>query len=165
MELIELTRHDAPAVKDVVLIEGLPGVGNVGKLAADHLVDHLEAKPWIDIASHDFPPQVNVQDDGTVDLVGCRLWVAPGARKGGDMVMMTGDYQPMTLEGQYASSRRSWKNCTTSAARNSTPWVGMPPARRTTMAASSAPPPTPRLSNVSRNMAWNSAPRSRVAAS
>jgi uncharacterized protein len=33
---------DAPALDDPVLVEGLPGVGLVGKIAADHLVDHFE---------------------------------------------------------------------------------------------------------------------------
>ena len=31
-------------IKDPVLIEGLPGMGNVGKIAVDFLIDVLNAK-------------------------------------------------------------------------------------------------------------------------
>jgi hypothetical protein len=98
---VRLKRHKAPAVRDVVFIEGLPGVGNVGKLACDHLVDVTSAKAWIDLMSTDFPPQVTVQKDGTVRLVRAQLWVAPKAADGRDLVIMTGDYQPLTAQGQH----------------------------------------------------------------
>lgn len=101
MSGIRFKEHKAPAVKDPVFIEGLPGVGNVGKLACDHLVDVTDAKPWADIFSQDFPPQVTVQEDGTVRLVRARLWVAPGACGGRDLVIMTGDFQPMSPQGQH----------------------------------------------------------------
>ena len=98
---VRFVEHKAPAVKDAIFIEGLPGVGNVGKLAADHLADVLGAKLWYEIFSRDFPPQVTVQDDGTVRLVRACLWVAPKAADGRDVVLMTGDFQPMSPQGQY----------------------------------------------------------------
>ena len=33
-----------PKLKNPTLIEGLPGIGNVGKIAADFIVDELKAK-------------------------------------------------------------------------------------------------------------------------
>jgi hypothetical protein len=42
-----------------------------------------------------------VQKDGTVRLVRAQLWVAPKAADGRDLVIMTGDYQPLTAQGQH----------------------------------------------------------------
>ena len=33
-----------PKLKNAVFIEGLPGIGNVGKVAVDFLIDELKAK-------------------------------------------------------------------------------------------------------------------------
>ena len=54
--MIEFT--EKPKLKNPVFIEGLPGVGNVGKLAAEHLVDELNAKKFAEVYSKYFPPQV-----------------------------------------------------------------------------------------------------------
>ena len=54
-------------LKDPVFIEGLPGIGHVGKLVADHLVRELNAEKIIEIYSHYFPPQVIVKEDGKLD--------------------------------------------------------------------------------------------------
>lgn len=106
MDLVRFVEHAKPKVQDPVFVEGLPGVGNVGKLACDHLVDELGATLWCDIFSYDFPPQVTIQADGTVHLVRCQLWSAPRAAANGkekrDVVLMTGDYQPLSSQGQYA---------------------------------------------------------------
>lgn len=87
--------------KNPVLLEGLPGVGNVGKLACDHIVKQLDATLWYDITSRDFPPQVTIQADGTVRLVRAQLWHIPAALGKRDLVLLTGDFQPMTPDGQF----------------------------------------------------------------
>jgi len=102
MDLMRFVEHDAPPVRDVVLVEGLPGVGNVGKLAAQHLVDTLDATLWCDIFSHDFPPQVTIQEDGTVRLVRNQLWTVPAKGGAPALVVLTGDYQPLSSKGQFA---------------------------------------------------------------
>ena len=40
-----------PKLKKPVFIEGLPGIGNVGKLAVDFLIDELKAKKIFEITS------------------------------------------------------------------------------------------------------------------
>ena len=47
-----------PKLKNPILIEGLPGIGNVGKLAVEHLIDKTNAVKFAEIYSKDFPPQV-----------------------------------------------------------------------------------------------------------
>jgi uncharacterized protein (TIGR00162 family) len=86
---------------DPILIEGLPGVGNVGKLAADHLIEEFEARQVAEIHSPHFPPQVLMHENGTVRLVNneVHLWENPDGR---DLVILIGDYQGLTGEGQYA---------------------------------------------------------------
>ena len=102
MDLVRLVEHKAPRVSAPVLVEGLPGIGNVGKLAAQQIVDTSGAALWFDVFSNDFPPQVTVEDDGTVRLVRCQLWVVPARRGTPPMVVLTGDYQPLSSPGQYA---------------------------------------------------------------
>jgi uncharacterized protein len=98
--LLRITEHAKPmGVKDPVFVEGLPGVGHVGKLAAQHVVDSGKATLWATLHSPDFPPQVNVGDDGVAHLLKAQLWVLKG--KGSPLVVLTGDAQPQTGEGQW----------------------------------------------------------------
>src|SRR5688572_20907844 len=101
MDLFRFVEHGKPKLVKPVFIEGLPGVGNVGKLAAQQVVDTVGAMLWCDIIGRDFPPQVTIQEDGTVRLVRCQLWTAKGKGKRPDLVILTGDYQPLSSAGQH----------------------------------------------------------------
>jgi uncharacterized protein (TIGR00162 family) len=102
MREVQIDITERPQLRDPVFIEGLPGVGNVGKLAADHLIEVLGATRFATITSKHFPPQVLVLGDGTIRLVNNELyfWRAqhPGQR---DLVVLIGDYQGLTADGQY----------------------------------------------------------------
>ena len=50
-----------------IFIEALPGLGHVGKLAADHMIDELNATKFAEIYSPSFPPQVLIKEDGIID--------------------------------------------------------------------------------------------------
>jgi len=103
MDNITIRYTDHPKLDDPIFIEGLPGIGNVGKLAAEHLKDELKAVKFAEIFSKYFPPQVLVQDDGQVKLVNNEMhFVKRGP--GRDLVLLTGDYQGLTPEGQYELS-------------------------------------------------------------
>jgi uncharacterized protein (TIGR00162 family) len=108
MDDIMVTHHERPQLKNPVFIEGLPGVGNVGKLAAEHLVDELKARKFITLQSKFLPPQVLVGDDGILRLVSNDMYyVRRKGPKGPDLVFLVGDYQGITPEGQYELSYRS----------------------------------------------------------
>jgi uncharacterized protein (TIGR00162 family) len=93
---------EVPKLKDPIFIEGLPGVGNVGKLAADHLIQELGAKKYAEIHSRHFPPQVLVQPDGTVRLVSNELYYYKAQNdEQRDLILLIGDYQGLTADGQY----------------------------------------------------------------
>ncbi len=91
-----------PKLKDPILIEGLPGIGNVGKLAVEHLIDSIDASKFAEIYSKDFPPQVFINPDGTIELVKNEFYYWKAKKKDQrDLVLLTGDYQGLSSHGQY----------------------------------------------------------------
>ncbi len=108
MENIVVRYLERPTLNDPIFIEGLPGIGNVGKLAAEHLRDELKGVKFAEIFSKYFPPQVLVQEDGLVKLVDNELYYVRREGKR-DFVILVGDYQGLTPEGQYELSDRVLK--------------------------------------------------------
>ncbi len=104
MDDVVVIYKEKPELKDPVLVEGLPGVGNVGKLAAEHLVDQLDAKKFVEIYSKYFPPQVLVNDSGIVKLVNNEMFYVKRPEAASDLVVLIGDYQGLTPDGQYELS-------------------------------------------------------------
>lgn len=68
MDEIEVESLADPDLRDPVLVEGLPGVGHVGKLAAEHLLEEFESTLVRRVYAEEFPPQVDVDDDGVASL-------------------------------------------------------------------------------------------------
>lgn len=98
---------EKPLLDKPILIEGLPGIGNVGKLAVEHLIESIGAKKFVEIYSKDFPPQVFINPDGTIKLVNNELyyWKARSRRQR-DLILLTGDYQGLSSSGQYELADR-----------------------------------------------------------
>jgi len=91
-----------PNLKNPILIEGLPGIGNVGKLAVEHLIDTIGAEKFAEVYSKDFPPQVFINTDGTTKLVNNEFFYWKAKKKNqNDIVLLTGDYQGLSSQGQY----------------------------------------------------------------
>ena len=86
---------------DPVLVEGLPGVGHVGKLAVDHLLEELDVESTLvrRIHSQEFPPQVTVED-GVTSLTCAEISVVT-VPDGRDLLLLTGDHQAQTNHGHY----------------------------------------------------------------
>ncbi|MBN2881358.1 PAC2 family protein [Candidatus Woesearchaeota archaeon] len=78
--------------KKSILIEGLPGIGNVGKIAVDFLIDEIEAKKILEITSSSFPHSVFVNEDNLVELPKVQLFY----KKIGSItyLFLSGDIQP-----------------------------------------------------------------------
>ncbi len=107
MDEIIVKYLEKPDLKDPLFIEGLPGVGNVGKLAAEHLIDEIEATLFAEIYSIYLPPQVLVDEDGIARLVNNLMYYKKGVGdKERDIIILTGDYQGMTPQGQYILTDR-----------------------------------------------------------
>jgi uncharacterized protein (TIGR00162 family) len=107
MEDVVVLWDEKVTLRDPVLVEGLPGVGNVGKLAADYLKDALKAKHLATLYSKYFPPQVYVNEEGVIRLVSNDLYYVKGGRAPArDLLILVGDYQGLSPEGQYELTDR-----------------------------------------------------------
>jgi len=85
-----------------ILIVGLPGIGSVGKLVAEHLRREFDAHKIATIYSPHFPHQVVMLKSGGVRLVNNRLYLIKSKKpSGNDIIILTGDAQALSPEGQY----------------------------------------------------------------
>ncbi|GAA0659755.1 proteasome assembly chaperone family protein [Salarchaeum japonicum] len=82
-----------------VFVEGLPGVGHVGKLVAEHVVEEGESTLVRRVYSEHFPPQVTVGDEGVAELA--HVEVHAVETEGRDLLVLTGDHQAQENAGHY----------------------------------------------------------------
>ncbi len=88
-----------------VLIEGLPGLGLVGKIALRYLIKQLKPKKIAYLYSPHFPYFVLVNKKGNVRLLRGAFYYYQNP-KGQDILLFTGDSQSQTIEGQYEIADR-----------------------------------------------------------
>ncbi len=79
------------------MVEGLPGVGNVGRLCARHLIRTFEGEKVADMYSTAFPHQVRTLADGTLARMGNEIHLV---RSGVDMLILSGQMQPLPTDFQ-----------------------------------------------------------------
>jgi len=82
-----------------VLVEGLPGVGHVGKLAAEHLIEVADGEAAWRVYSEHFPPQVTVDGEGLTELAHASFYAVE--TDGRDLLVLTGDHQAGDTVGHY----------------------------------------------------------------
>ena len=87
--------------KDPVLIEGLPGLGLVGKIAMRYLIKQLKAQKFAYLYSPHFPYFVLVNKKGNVRLLRGAFYYVKNDAGPNDLILFTGDSQSQTIEGQY----------------------------------------------------------------
>jgi len=87
--------------KKTVLIEGLPGLGLVGKIALEYLVKQLNAKKVAELYSPHFAYYVPVDDEGILRLLRLEFYYWSNSKRDDDLILLTGDCQAQTIEGQY----------------------------------------------------------------
>lgn len=87
------------ALRSPVLIEGLPGIGQVGKLVAEYMIHILGAEKIAEIHSIYFPPHVIIEETGVARLVRNELYLHRAENC--DLVFLVGDYQSTSNEGHY----------------------------------------------------------------
>ncbi len=89
-----------------VLIEGLPGLGLVGKIAMRYLIKQLKAQKIAYLYSPHFPYFVLVNKKGNVRLLRGVFYYWKNPQGGNDLILFTGDSQSQTIEGQYEIADR-----------------------------------------------------------
>ncbi|MBD3259412.1 hypothetical protein GF371_02150 [Candidatus Woesearchaeota archaeon] len=86
-------------LKNPVLIEGLPGIANVGKIAVDFMVDNKKAKKLYEITSYLLPHSVFIQENNLVALPKLEIYLL--RLKERDVLFLAGDVQPINEYGCY----------------------------------------------------------------
>jgi proteasome assembly chaperone (PAC2) family protein len=81
-----------PALENPVFVQGLPGFGNVGRIAAHLLIKFCEAKPFAELYSPSFPDYVSISTKGITHLPKYEFYAAPMEKN--NLVIMTGETQP-----------------------------------------------------------------------
>ncbi len=81
-----------PNLETPVFVQGLPGFGNVGRIAMHLLVKYTGAKPFAELFSPSFPDYVSVSSKGLCHLPKYDFYSA--TLDGTSLVMMTGETQP-----------------------------------------------------------------------
>ncbi|QDX41505.1 proteasome assembly chaperone family protein [Salarchaeum sp. JOR-1] len=99
MDELEVETLADADLTEPVFVEGLPGVGHVGKLVAEHIVEEGESTLVRRVYSEHFPPQVTVGDEGVAELAHVEVHAVETA--GRDLLVLTGDHQAQENAGHY----------------------------------------------------------------
>ncbi|MCS7135271.1 MAG: proteasome assembly chaperone family protein [Candidatus Aenigmarchaeota archaeon] len=91
-----------PKLKNPIFIEGLPGVGNVGRIAAGYLVEQLKAVKYADLLSTHFYPFVLLHQSSAVHVLKNEFyyWKAKKSNQR-DLIILIGDSQSIDPIGHY----------------------------------------------------------------
>ncbi len=87
--------------KDPILIEGLPGMGMVGRIATRYLIKQLGAQRFAELYSPHFPYYILVNKKGNVRLLRSEFYFWKNPKGPNDLLFLIGDSQAQTIEGQY----------------------------------------------------------------
>ena len=102
MEITEINILEDVKLNNPIFIEALPGIGHVGKLAADHMIDELNATKFAEIYSPSFPPQVFVGEEGLIENMINELYYVKNLGEDNlDIILLVGNTQALSPEGQY----------------------------------------------------------------
>ena len=86
-------------INNPVLLEGLPGMGNVGKITVDFIIQTLEADKIYEIYSDTFPSCVFLNEEGIAELPKIEIYHKKTKNK--ELLLLTGDIQPSDERGCY----------------------------------------------------------------
>lgn len=99
----KIRAHDKlPKLKDPIFVEGLPGVGNVGRIAAGYLAEQLGAKEFAELFSPHFLPFVLLHQSSAVHVLKNEFYYWKAKKKNQrDLVILIGDSQSIDPVGHY----------------------------------------------------------------
>ncbi len=81
-----------PPLENPIFVQGLPGFGNVGRIAAHLLVKFFEAKPFAELYSPSFPDYISITSKGVAHLPKYDFYYAPMEKN--NLIIMSGEIQP-----------------------------------------------------------------------
>ncbi len=93
---------EKPKLKNPLLIEGLPGVGNIGRVAAGYLIEELGAKKFAQLYSEHFFPFVMLHENYQIHLLKNEFYYWKAKKAGQrDIIFLVGDCQSLSTHGHY----------------------------------------------------------------
>lgn len=87
-------------VENPVFLEGLAGIGHIGRNVVSYIAEHTEAERVGSIYSHHFPPFTMVQDDKTVETIRNEIYQLKREGKD-DLVLLEGNATANTPQGHH----------------------------------------------------------------
>src|SRR3972149_10455984 len=81
-----------PSLENPIFVQGLPGFGNVGRIAAHLLIKFCGAKPFAELYSPSFPDYVSISSKGIVHLPRYEFYSATVDKT--SLIIMTGETHP-----------------------------------------------------------------------
>lgn len=93
--------YENPDLKDPILLEGLPGIGLVANIVVAFLVNKLKARILCEFKSTAFPNISVVEETGILKSPFCRLYYYQGKNEERDLLLLYGNTQAVTRQGQY----------------------------------------------------------------
>lgn len=98
----KISEFERPKLKDPMFVEGLPGVGNVGRIAAGYLVEELQAKKFAELVSSHFMPFVLLDEGSAIHTMKNEFYYWKAKEKDQrDLIILIGDSQSADPEGHY----------------------------------------------------------------
>jgi len=92
MDKAYLRKLSEPKMDNPVFVQGLPGFGNVGRIAAHLLIKFCDAKLFAELYSPSFPDYVSINSKGIASLPKYEFYYAPLDKN--NLIIMTGEIQP-----------------------------------------------------------------------
>ncbi len=99
-----IKEHKSVKTKKPILIQGLPGIGNVGKIAVEFMIQNLKAEKIYDIVSSHFPSAVFITEKETIELP--KISIFYKKLKNVELLFVNGDFQPLSEGACYALSEK-----------------------------------------------------------
>jgi uncharacterized protein (TIGR00162 family) len=93
---------EKPKLRNPILVEGLPGVGNIGRVAVGYLIEELGAKKFAQLYSEHFFPFVMLHENYQVHLLKNEFFFWKAKKAGQrDLILLVGDCQSLSTQGHY----------------------------------------------------------------
>ena len=83
--------HSRPKLEDPILVVGLPGIGNIGKIVAGLLIESSHAELFAELYSPSFPDYALIDKKGICRPPRYELYASKTSK---NLVILTGDSQP-----------------------------------------------------------------------
>lgn len=87
-------------LENPIFIEGLTGIGHIGRTVVSYLIDHLEAEKFAELISDHFPHWAIVDENKQLDILKNELYYLKNDDYR-DMVLLVGDAQSLDPQGHY----------------------------------------------------------------